>query len=137
MHDLTACTFSRLFLLDQIGDKWSMLILASLCEQPQRFNVLKRRLGSITQKSLTQTLRRLERSGVIARRVIPAAPVAVEYSITPLGGTLRKPIQALWAWTEEHMREVEEAREAFDARAEDARAEKDGGRAPAGDELRQ
>jgi len=123
MQDVTADSHStvcpvRLFLLDQIGDKWSMLILSSLCSEPQRFNALKRRLGGITQKSLTQTLRRLERNGVIARRVIPSTPVAVEYSITPLGGTLRKPIQALWAWTEAHMAEVEEARRAFDARAE-------------------
>jgi DNA-binding HxlR family transcriptional regulator len=108
----------RLFLLDQIADKWSVLILASLCTQPQRFNALKRRLGGITQKSLTQTLRRLERNGVIERRVIPTAPVAVEYSITPLGGTLKKPIQALYAWTEEHMVEVEKAQKAFDARTE-------------------
>ena len=123
MQDVTADSHStvcpvRLFLLDQIGDKWSMLILSSLSSEPQHFNALKRRLGGITQKSLTQTLRRLERNGVIARRVIPSTPVAVEYSITPLGGTLRKPIQALWAWTEAHMAEVEEARRAFDARAE-------------------
>ncbi len=107
----------RLFLLDQIADKWSVLILASLCTEPQRFNALKRRLGGITQKSLTQTLRRLERNGVIERRVIPTAPVAVEYRVTPLGCTLQKPIQALYAWTAAHMAEVEEAQQAFDGRA--------------------
>ena len=108
---------SRL-LLDQIADKWSVLILATVCQTPLRFNEIKRRLGGITQKALTQSLRRLERNGIVARRVITASPVAVEYSITDLGRTLRQPCQILQDWTFEHLPEVERARAEFDRRAD-------------------
>ena len=65
-------------ILDQIADKWSIMILVFLCEkQAQRFSAIKRRLGGITQKSLTQALRRLERNGLLTRRVIAASPIAV------------------------------------------------------------
>ena len=107
---------SRL-LLDQIADKWSVLILAALKDGPQRFNVLRRRLEGITQKALTQTLRRLERNGIVARRVVTASPIAVEYEITPLGRTLRQPFLALHAWTVDHLPEVERSRQEFDRRA--------------------
>ncbi|NDL64003.1 winged helix-turn-helix transcriptional regulator [Acerihabitans arboris] len=105
---------SRL-LLDQIADKWSVLILAALCAEPLRFNVIKRRLDGITQKALTQSLRRLERNGIVARRVITASPIAVEYRITPLGHTLKQPFQALYGWTVDYLPEVERARAAFDS----------------------
>jgi DNA-binding HxlR family transcriptional regulator len=104
-------------LLDQIADKWSVLILAALCDEPLRFNAIKRRLEGITQKALTQSLRRLERNGIVARRVIPVSPVAVEYRITPLGRTLETPFQALYAWTRDYLPAVEQARHAFDQRA--------------------
>ena len=104
-------------LLDQIADKWSVLILAALCEGPLRFNAVKRCLGGITQKALTQSLRRLERNGLVARRVMPVSPIAVEYRVTPLGYTLKQPLQALHAWTVEHLPEVEQAQREFDARA--------------------
>lgn len=103
-------------LLDQIADKWSVLVLAALCRQPLRFNMLKRTLEGITQKALTQTLRRLERNGIIERRVVTASPIAVEYRITALGRTLKAPFEALHAWTREHLPDVERARAAFDAR---------------------
>lgn len=101
-------------LLDQIADKWSMLILAALCEKPLRFNVLKRELRGITQKSLTQTLRRLQRNGILTRRMISTSPIAVEYEITPLGRSLEEPIEALCAWTRDYLPQVEAARQAFD-----------------------
>jgi len=110
---------SRL-LLDQITDKWSVLILGSLCEKPLRFNEIRRRLDGITQKALTQSLRRLERSGILARRVIASSQVAVEYRITPLGGTLEEPFKALYAWTLSHSEAVLQAQAAFDARTDDA-----------------
>ena len=110
---------SRL-LLDQITDKWSVLILGSLCEKPLRFNEIRRRLDGITQKALTQSLRRLERSGILARRVIASSQVAVEYSITPLGGALEEPFKALYAWTLSHSEAVLQAQAAFDARTDDA-----------------
>lgn len=103
-------------ILDQIADKWSMLILAVLCAQPLRFNAIKRRLEGITQKALTQALRRLERNGIVARRVIPVSPVAVEYSVTPLGRTLQQPFAALYAWTVDHLPDIEQARRDFDQR---------------------
>ncbi|WP_245562935.1 winged helix-turn-helix transcriptional regulator [Thalassospira lucentensis] len=106
---------SRL-LFDQIADKWSMMILAVLAKEPLRFNAIKRGLEGITQKALTQTLRKLERNGIIARHVIATSPVAVEYEITPLGRTLIEPFKALYAWTNDNMPEVEAARAAFDAR---------------------
>lgn len=107
---------SSRFLLDQIADKWSVLILAALCEKPLRFNELKRCLDGITQKALTQALRRLERNGILARRVIPSSQVAVEYSITPLGRTLEHPFNALYLWTLDHLAEVVQAQADFDSR---------------------
>lgn len=107
---------SRL-LFEQIADKWSMMILTVLDHGPLRFNAIKRRLEGVTQRALTQCLRRLERNGLVERRVIPVSPVAVEYEITPLGRTLQPPFMALYAWTMTHMPEVERARSAFDDRA--------------------
>jgi DNA-binding HxlR family transcriptional regulator len=104
------------FLLDQIADKWSILILAALCEKPLRFNELKRRLEGITQKSLTHALRRLERNGILARRVIPSSQVAVEYSITSLGRTLEEPFGALYRWTINYLETVTQAQSEFDRR---------------------
>jgi DNA-binding HxlR family transcriptional regulator len=106
---------SRL-LFDQIADKWSMMVLTVLDPGPMRFNAVKRQLEGVTQKALTQCLRRLERNGLVSRRVIPVSPVAVEYEITPLGRSLQQPFKALYAWTLEHLDEVDEAREVFDAR---------------------
>ena len=103
-------------LIDQIADKWSMMILAVLADGPLRFNAIKRGLEGITQKALTQTLRKLERNGIIERRVIATSPVAVEYEITDLGRTLIGPFKALYMWTKDKMPEVEAARAAFDAR---------------------
>ena len=106
---------SRL-LFDQIADKWSMMVLTVLDAGPMRFNGVKRHLEGVTQKALTQCLRRLERNGLLSRRVIPASPVAVEYAITPLGRSLQMPFKALHAWTLDHLDQVEAARQAFDHR---------------------
>ena len=103
-------------ILDQISNKWAILVLTFICEKPQRFNVIKRRLHGITQKALTETLRRMERHGLLARRVIPVSPVAVEYSITPLGRTLQGPFTALYEWAIAHDSEIEYAKKAFDSR---------------------
>ncbi len=103
---------SRL-LLDEIADKWTVLILAALKREPMRFNAIKRALEGISQKVLTQTLRRLERNGIVVRNV-SQAPLSVEYSITPLGRSLDQPFQALYQWTLENLSDVERARAAFD-----------------------
>lgn len=76
-------------------DKWSLTVLNELCERPCRFNDLRRAIPSVTQKSLTATLRRLERNGIIDRVLLSSRPVAVEYRITPLGKTLRAPLDVL------------------------------------------
>lgn len=101
-------------LLNQLLDTWSVPVLERLCERPMRFNELRRAIPAITQKSLTATLRRLERNGIIQRRIIHTRPVAVEYRITALGKTLRVPIDVLLEWTTTHAQAVAEARERFD-----------------------
>lgn len=101
-------------LLDQVLDKWSLQVLNELCERPLRFSGLRRLIPSVTQKSLTSTLRRLERNGVVERVVLSTRPVAVEYRITPLGKTLRPPVEAILAWAGEHLPAIEAARNRFD-----------------------
>ncbi|MFD3518260.1 winged helix-turn-helix transcriptional regulator [Streptomyces sp. NPDC058657] len=109
-------------LLDQVLDKWSLSVLNELCERPCRFNELRRAIPQVTQKSLTATLRRLERNGVVEREVVSTRPVAVRYRITPLGKTFRAPVEVLLAWAAANLPAVARAREAFDAREEAAAA---------------
>jgi DNA-binding HxlR family transcriptional regulator len=109
-------------LLDQVLDKWSLSVLNELCERPCRFNELRRAIPQVTQKSLTATLRRLERNGVIEREVVSTRPVAVRYRITPLGKTLRHPIDVLLAWASQNMPAIERARQGFDTRQEEEAA---------------
>lgn len=101
-------------LLDQVLDKWSLQVLDELCEQPLRFNELRRAIPVVTQKSLTATLRRLERNGMAERIVTSTRPIAVQYRITPLGMTLQELIDALLLWTTVTMPDVEAARARFD-----------------------
>ena len=105
--------------LDRIADKWTVLVLGLLCERPLRFNQLRREIDGLTQKMLSQTLKALERDGLVARKVIPSAPVTVEYSITPLGATLSATVDELQRWARDHIGEVVEAHRRYDA---DARA---------------
>ena len=102
-------------LLDQVLDKWSLQVLDVLCGTNLRFNELRRAIPAIGQKSLTASLRRLERNGMIERVVLHARPVAVEYRIAPVGNTLNELVDALLRWTTENMPEVQLARERFDA----------------------
>jgi DNA-binding HxlR family transcriptional regulator len=102
--------------LEQITNKWSVLILTVLCTEPSRFNAIRRRLDPITHKALTEALRRLERNGLVNRRVIPSSQVAVEYSITPLGRTLQEPFVALISWAAKYGDSIERAQLAFDER---------------------
>ncbi|MGM7698496.1 winged helix-turn-helix transcriptional regulator [Microbacterium sp. A84] len=102
-------------LLDQVLDKWSLLILDRLCEQPRRFNELRRVIPAISQKSLTTALRRLERNGMVTRVVIDTRPIAVEYRISDFGQTLQDLVDSLLLWTSTHLADVTLARERFDA----------------------
>ncbi|MBA8923799.1 DNA-binding HxlR family transcriptional regulator [Kutzneria viridogrisea] len=105
-------------LLDRIGDKWSILVLGELGKQgPCRFTQLRNRLSGVSEKMLTQTLRALERDGLVRRTVYPVVPVRVEYELTPLGQTLRVPLKALTEWSVRHLAEVLAAREVYDAHA--------------------
>lgn len=103
-------------ILEQVANKWSVLILTVLCTQPARFNAIRRRLDPITHKALTEALRRLERNGLISRRVIASSPVAVEYAITPLGKTLQEPFVALVGWARQHGSAIEQAQVHYDDR---------------------
>ena len=114
MHRTTATEeLGSRVLLDQIADKWSVLILAALCAGPLRFNGLKRALEGVTQAALTQALRRLERNGIVQRTVLQGRPIAVEYAITPLGRTLGPLFESIDAWTRENLPKVEAARIRF------------------------
>jgi DNA-binding HxlR family transcriptional regulator len=106
---------SRL-LLDQLADKWTILVLVALCDGPKRFNAIKRRVEGVSQKALTQCLRRLERNGLVERTVLPSGPLGVEYAVTPLGRTLEGPFEALRVWTTAHLPAVLEAQARFDSR---------------------
>lgn len=108
-------------LLDQVLDKWSLSVLNELCERPCRFNELRRAVPAVTQKSLTATLRRLERNGIVERELVATRPVAVEYRITPLGKTLRGPVDTLLQWVDTYMPQIERARDAFDMSSEAGR----------------
>jgi DNA-binding HxlR family transcriptional regulator len=108
-------------LLDRIGDKWSILVLGELGREGAcRFTQLRNRLSGVSEKMLTQTLRALERDGLVLRTVYPAVPVRVEYELTPLGVTLRAPLKALTEWSVQHLPEVLASRDAYAARAEHA-----------------
>ena len=108
------CPSRQLF--DQIADKWSMMVLAILEPGPMRLNAIRRQIEGVTQKALTQCLRRLERNGLVERRVIPLSPVAVEYELTELGRSLGKPFSVLYGWTVENLAAVDRARLRFDQR---------------------
>ncbi len=107
--------------LDQIADKWTVLVLGALDAGPVRFNALKRRLQGISQKMLGQTLRDLERNGLVTRRAFPTVPVTVEYALTPLGTRLTEPVNALRSWAESHIGQIVAAQRAFDARTGQSR----------------
>ena len=104
--------------LEHIANKWSVLILTVLCGKPARFNEMMHNLDGITHKSLADALKRLERNGLISRKVIPTTPVGVEYAITELGHSLRDPFEALYAWAIEHAHALERAQLEFDSQRE-------------------
>jgi DNA-binding HxlR family transcriptional regulator len=104
-------------ILDLIADKWTTLIIGLLADQPMRFAALHREIGGISQKMLTQTLRGLERDGLVQRTVYAEVPPRVEYALTPLGRTLCEPIGAIIRWSEENIEAVLSARQSYDQRA--------------------
>ena len=107
-------------ILDRIGDKWSLLILLKLIRGPRRFGELRREVSDISQRMLTQTLRDLQRDGVIARTVFATKPPTVEYALTPLGESFLDPMRSLVHWAEAHREEINAARAHFDAEGDEA-----------------
>ena len=102
--------------LDHIADKWSMLVIHLLSQREYRFSELLRSVKGISQKMLTETLRKQERAGVVRREVNPnTVPISVTYSLTELGEALTEPIDAIRRWAEDHLDEVLAAQEAYDA----------------------
>jgi DNA-binding HxlR family transcriptional regulator len=104
--------------LDRLGDKWTTLIIGMLEDGPKRFSDLRRGIGGISQKMLTQTLRSLERDGLVKRTLYPQVPPRVEYELTPLGQTLCEPIAAIIRWTEAHINDVVAAQVRYDSSSE-------------------
>lgn len=104
-------------ILDRIGDKWSLLVIALLDNRKLRFTELKKTIDGISQRMLTVTLRQLERDGLVLRTVYPVVPPRVDYELTPLGVTLHATIQSLVTWTETHQQEVATARADYDTRS--------------------
>ena len=102
-------------LLDRISDKWVTLVLAALSGGPQRYSQLARTIAGVSQKMLTQTLRTLERDGLLTRTVTATVPVTVTYELTDLGRSLQSVITGLKAWAETHMDAVLEARSSYDS----------------------
>lgn len=116
--DVFAADCPTRLLLDRIGDKWSVLVLLLLGEEACRFSELKRRIAGVSQKMLSQTLRMLERDGLVTRTVMATKPVSVRYAITPLGEELIDALRALMAWSERRIGTVLSAQRAFDTREE-------------------
>ncbi len=98
--------------LDRIADRWTALIVGLLGVRTHRFGELQRGIEGISHKVLSQTLRSLERDGLVRREAKPTTPPTVEYSLTPLGNTLVAPLKAIRDWAEQHIEQVQAARDA-------------------------
>ncbi len=102
-------------ILDRIGDKWTVLAVLRLRNGPLRFTELRAGIGNVAPKVLTQTLRRLERDGLVTREVFAEVPPRVVYGLTPMGESLLKPITAVTEWAEEHLPAISTAQREYDA----------------------
>lgn len=102
--------------LDTVVNKWSSLIFYALSQGPRRYNELRVMIEGISQTMLTNTLRRLERDGLVHREIYPVIPPKVEYSLTPLSKTLIPIFEQIYQWAGEHLREIEQAQEEYDQR---------------------
>ncbi len=101
--------------LNRIADKWTVLVVSSLEQGTKRFSTLQREIGGVSQKMLTQTLRGLERDGLVTRTIYPTVPPKVEYALTPLGLTLVGLVDAIRVWSETHIEAVMQAQTIYDS----------------------
>jgi DNA-binding HxlR family transcriptional regulator len=111
--DAEACPVRNV--LDRIGDKWTSLLLVALAAKPRRFSELHRAVPDISKRMLTQSLRDLQRDGLITRHVFPTKPPSVEYRLSPLGQSAMAPLASLIDWAERSFAEIKASRAAFDA----------------------
>jgi DNA-binding HxlR family transcriptional regulator len=103
-------------ILEGVADKWTLLVIDALDGKREvRFSRLRDRIGGVSQRMLTKTLRQLERDGLVTRRVHAEVPPRVDYELTPLGESLGKSVCGVWTWVEAHMRDVERSRRTYDA----------------------
>lgn len=107
-------------LLVRMADKWSLLTIEVLFEGKLRFSQIRERLDGVSQKMLTQTLRQLERDGMVTRHVHAVVPPRVDYRLTPLGMSFAETVCGIWMWAGDHMAQIERAREAYDQQARTA-----------------
>jgi DNA-binding HxlR family transcriptional regulator len=117
---LATCPSRQVF--DLVAEKWAGLLINALADGPRRHGELRSRVASISQKMLTQTLRELERDGLVTRTVTAQVPVRVDYALSPLGYSLVPVLQALKLWSESHIEEISDARAAYGRRTADAGA---------------
>jgi DNA-binding HxlR family transcriptional regulator len=102
-------------MLGRVGDKWTLLVIDALDgEEALRFSRLQQRVGGISQRMLTKTLRQLECDGLVTRRVHPVVPPRVDYALTPLGSSLGESLCGLWLWVDAHRAQIDAARRAYD-----------------------
>ncbi|MFC8096022.1 winged helix-turn-helix transcriptional regulator [Streptomyces sp. NPDC057301] len=114
---LKSCPTNQL--LDRLSDKWVSLVVAALSAGPMRYSDLGRKIAGVSPKMLTQTVRSLERDGLLTRTVTPSVPVRVDYELTPLGQGLALLLTAVKDWAETHFDEVRQARERYDSETPD------------------
>ena len=118
-HESSACRrISEI--LARVGDKWTVLVIVQLRDGPLRFSDIKRRLGSISQKMLTSTLRALERDGFLTRTVYPTVPPRVDYELTALGRDLLQPVTGIANWATKNADAIDRARARFDGESKAA-----------------
>ena len=105
-------------MLGRVADKWTLLVIEELGSGGEmRFTRLRERLGGVSQKMLTKTLRQLERDGLVIRHVHAVVPPRVDYKLTPLGETLGEAVCGIWTWVEKHLKDVQRSRRAYDLRS--------------------
>lgn len=106
--------------LNRIADKWTVLVVSALVEGKMRFSQLRAEIGGVSQKMLTQTLRGLERDGLVSRKIYPTVPPKVEYQLTSLGQTLVELLNGIRVWSESNIEEVLEAQAIYDQKNDQA-----------------
>ncbi|MGW2562259.1 winged helix-turn-helix transcriptional regulator [Streptomyces sp. NPDC001514] len=112
-HDHRVCRLRDV--LDRVGDRWSVLVMAVLRGGPMRYSDVRRRIDGISQRMLTLTLRSLERDGLVVRTVTPSTPPRVDYALTPAGRTLTEAVASLILWADQNREHISQSRRRFDA----------------------